>query len=326
MTNPAATIITPAFNHERFLTDSIESVIAQTFDSWELIIVDDASTDSTSSIASMYSHEDDRIKCLRHESNYGIFNLSVTYNEALKISRGEYIAILEGDDYWPKDKLETQLSHFDKNGVVLSWGKGIAVDDSNNYIKQMSVKKYRKSRSMYDNSPVGASLPKLIRQNFIIPSVTVMVRKSALLDIGGFKQPPNVPNVDYPTWLELSLRGEFRYIDRVLGYWRRHSKQVSRLYKSQMTLGHARCSLDFYAKLRRDECECVRSINRGLLLSNLHWAQGKIELLEYEWEEARKQFFEMLKTPNRMVPRALVGLLLSLFHGRYVLSRWRTNE
>jgi len=99
-------IITPTYNHENFIGKCIESVLAQTYQHWEQIIVDDGSDDDTKQTIAKY--HDKRIKYIKQE-NKGIWRLNETYNTALKHSNGEIISILEGYDFWPPDKLEKQL-------------------------------------------------------------------------------------------------------------------------------------------------------------------------------------------------------------------------
>ena len=87
-------IITPTYNHEKYIEDCIKSVLKQTYEDWEMIIIDDASTDNTVKIAEKYEKEDSRIKLIAHEENYGPYRLYETYNEAFNKSKGQFIAIL----------------------------------------------------------------------------------------------------------------------------------------------------------------------------------------------------------------------------------------
>jgi len=118
---PMVSIITPTYNHERFIAQCIESVLAQSYPYWEQIIIDDGSTDRTSEIVARY--RDDRITYTRQE-NRGIWQLSRIYNDALMRSKGQYIAILEGDDFWPPHKLERQMKAFEESNADISWGRG----------------------------------------------------------------------------------------------------------------------------------------------------------------------------------------------------------
>lgn len=219
MTNPIVSIITPTFNHENFIAECIESVLRQTYKDWEMIIIDDGSTDGTQDIIRRY--KDPRIIVIEKDHR-GIDYLGENYNHALQISRGELILILEGDDYIPAHRLELQKPVFKNEEVVLSHGKYAYVFDDRvvvypNHFKTDELR----------NRPIGSAL-KIFLQGFNpIGSQSVMIRKSALLEIGGFTQPKYLPLVDYPTWMKLALNGAFDYIPEVLGFWRRHSQSVT---------------------------------------------------------------------------------------------------
>jgi glycosyltransferase involved in cell wall biosynthesis len=220
--SPAVSIITPTYNHQTYIRQCIESALAQTVTNWEQVIIDDGSTDKTPEIIAGY--KDPRIHYIRQDHT-GIWRLGETYNKALKLARAELIAILEGDDFWPPDKLEKQILSFADSGVTLTWGIGVNVNADGKPIgkpknNQIPPSALRDTRQL---------TRKLLWRNFITPSVTVMMRREALLP-DGFQQLPNVPFVDYATWFKLASRGRFCFIDSVLGYWRRHSQQ--------MTVGH----------------------------------------------------------------------------------------
>lgn len=218
MGKPLVSIITPTYNHEKFIGRCIESVISQTYPYWEMIIVDDGSNDSTPNIIKRFN--DERIKYIKQERK-GIWRLSETYNRALQISRGDLIAILEGDDFWPDNKLEKQVVVFENPEVVLSWGEADIVDEFNEKTgyrpKTIGWLKTKSNLMMYKYLFFG---------NFI-PACTVMCSKSKLVEIKGFKQCKEFPYVDHTTWLELGLKGQFYYLDFKLGYWRHHETQVS---------------------------------------------------------------------------------------------------
>ncbi len=116
---PAVSVITPTYDHAPFLGQCIESVLGQTFPSWEQIIVDDGSRDGTSDVARRYG--DPRIRYVRQD-NVGLARLPETYNRALSMCRAPLVAILEGDDYWPPDKLQALEPAFEDPGVVLAYG------------------------------------------------------------------------------------------------------------------------------------------------------------------------------------------------------------
>ncbi|NMB92244.1 MAG: glycosyltransferase family 2 protein [Parcubacteria group bacterium] len=215
-------IITPTYNHECYISSCINSVQRQTYKYWELIIIDDCSTDSTNQIITQFAHKDNRIKVIKHKKNWGINKLQETYNQALRLAKGDFIAILEGDDFWPHNKLEVQIKVFKDKKVVMSYGNWIMTDQNGLSIYLKHYKKFKKH--FLNNIPVGSILFNFLTLHFDIGSQTVIFRKSALVKIGGFKSDKNYPFIDLPTYLSMSLVGEFAYINKTLGYYRRSAQ------------------------------------------------------------------------------------------------------
>lgn len=117
-------IIMPSWNTDKFIAETIQSVINQTYTKWELIIVDDCSSDRTDEIVA--SFKDERIKFLRNEKNSGA---ALTRNRALKEAQGEWIAFLDSDDLWMSEKLEHQIDFMNKNGYSLSFTEYEKIDE-----------------------------------------------------------------------------------------------------------------------------------------------------------------------------------------------------
>lgn len=115
---PLVSIITPLYNSEKYIAETIESVLAQTYSNWEMIIVDDCSKDNSTKIVEEYQKKDRRIKLYRNEINKGV---SYTRNRAIDLSQGKYIAFLDSDDLWKKEKLEKQIKFMEEKNVVLSY-------------------------------------------------------------------------------------------------------------------------------------------------------------------------------------------------------------
>lgn len=111
-TQNLVSIIMPNYNCVRFIAQTIESVLAQTYTNWELLIVDDCSTDGSYEIALDYARKDSRIKVLRNERNSGA---AVSRNRAIEAASGEYVAFLDSDDLWLPEKLEHQLRFMQEN-------------------------------------------------------------------------------------------------------------------------------------------------------------------------------------------------------------------
>ena len=217
---PLVSIITPTYNHVPYIGRCIESVVAQTEARWEQIVIDDGSTDGTAEIVSRFTDERIRFVSRPHR---GIAGLGEAYNRALAMARGEVVAILEGDDFWPQDKLELQLPAFEDPDVVLSWGLAVETDQAG---VARRVHPTRRHLRMHQHRSPADTVRRLLEES-CIPACTVVCRTSALRAVGGFHQPDGLPNVDYPTWLQLCRAGRFAPVDRVLGFYRRHDQQVS---------------------------------------------------------------------------------------------------
>ncbi|MDW8464042.1 MAG: glycosyltransferase family 2 protein [Geminocystis sp.] len=239
-------IITPTYNHEDFIEDCIESVLLQTYDNWEMIIVDDASTDRTPEIVSEYAQKDKRIKFIRHKENYGPFNLDRTYNEALELAKGEWIAILEGDDVWLPYKLERQVQVIRElpEDVVVLGGVGGYILQREKLIlipKRLSTRYSIKFLEPFD--PIPTMLNGMMPTDI---ALTLMLKRSALLKIGGFIQKPkNIVAVDFPTLLRLGKVGRFYNDNYIVGFWRRYSASVSTSYEEMQSKATREAIEDF---------------------------------------------------------------------------------
>lgn len=118
-------IIMPTYNCGRFIRESIESVIAQTYTVWELLIVDDCSTDNTAEIVAAY--KDSRIHYQRNNQNMGA---ALSRNKALREAKGRYIAFLDSDDVWAPDKLEKQIAFMEQNGYAFTYHEYTEIDEA----------------------------------------------------------------------------------------------------------------------------------------------------------------------------------------------------
>lgn len=289
---PLVSIITPVYNHEKFIQKCLESVIAQTYASWEIIIVDDGSTDHTWDIVRSYCEP--RIRYIRQE-NKGIEHLAETYNKALSMARGELIAILEGDDWWPVDKLQLQVHDFVDEDVVLSFGYTQEVDEQGKAIKLIPSQKLPDD-ALY-NLPVGRASRYLMDMGvltYLFP-VSVVIRRSTLVSIGGFQQLPHLAIVDYPTFIQLSRLGKFAFHGEILGFWRRHSESTTRkkyylinegVYRYLTAFQHA------YGKNLPIPAEELQIINGEWREYKWHqwFTLGRWFLADGEWRQARRAF------------------------------------
>ncbi|MGF1726741.1 glycosyltransferase family 2 protein [Photobacterium nomapromontoriensis] len=124
-------IIMPAFNAQKYISDTIESVISQTYDNWELIIVDDCSRDNTKDIIENFCSIDNRIHYYINDKNSGS---AFSRNKALEKAKGRFIAFLDADDLWDNDFLKSQLSFLNKSNSPLVFSSYRRIDESGNKI------------------------------------------------------------------------------------------------------------------------------------------------------------------------------------------------
>lgn len=126
--NPNVSIVMPCYNAEKFIGESIDSIITQTYTNWELIVVDDCSKDSSAKIVGDYS--DERIKLIRLEKNHG--NPAIPRNIGIENSRGRYIAFIDSDDIWLPEKLEKQVAYMIDNDIAINATSYMLMDEKGN--------------------------------------------------------------------------------------------------------------------------------------------------------------------------------------------------
>ena len=311
---PLVTIVSPVYNQERYVAQCVESALAQSYPHWEQIFVDDGSDDHTLDVITSYTDPRIRVLTLPHR---GLEALGESYNAALAASHGALVGILEGDDLWPPDKLERQVPLFDDPRTVLSWGRATLVDDTGASVGQRSTMRARRPVTHLTTSD---AFLRLTRTNFLVPSVTVMARRSALDAVGGFRQSGSSLFVDLATWLWLTAvhDGQITFANELLGTYRVHARQTSQRKHAQMTREHwhvVQCverDLDPRALDRvgwNAGARC-RARTRNLL------SEGEIALSSGEWRAARAAFRDALRlrTGNGDRLFALLGIAAAVTH------------
>ena len=175
-------IIMPSWNTERFIAETIQSVIDQTYTNWELLIVDDCSTDNTDEVVA--SFKDERIKYFHNEKNSGA---ALTRNKAMREAKGEWIAFLDSDDLWTPEKLEHQIDFMKKNGYTLSFTEYEKIDEESNPL------------NIYVSGPDKVNKRKMYNYDYI-GQLTMMysAKKFGLIQIKDIKK-----NNDYAIRLQL---------------------------------------------------------------------------------------------------------------------------
>jgi len=319
---PLISIITLTYNHEKFISQCIESCLNQSYKNWEQIIIDDGSADKTQEIIMKY--RDPRIKYF-HQSHKGPNSILESYNKALKISKGEYISILEGDDFSPPDKLQILLEPFKKKKeIVLSYGLTQEITEEGRFTHKIIPPRFKYIPfSILFNNPVGKAAlgmadPKIL--TFTFPC-SVLIKRKYLEKIGRFKAIEGCPLVDYPTFLHLTLKGTFYFIPKIVGYWRRRKGNITQIYFEIIKRKIHDYSLEFLKK----NSSILNIEERDLIVLERKWRkvwsyiwfqQGRMFLVDRKWNKARKKFLKTISHPASLFNffGGFLGLLFSLFH------------
>lgn len=212
---PVVSVIMPAYNASNYIQESINSVIAQTYSNWELIIVDDGSTDVTSSIITNNSNLDNRIKSFHQENG----KQGKARNFGIAFARGMYIAFLDSDDLWLPEKLEIQLQEIKEKNVDLVFSDSYVFSDSNVYDKT-------KTMNTLNVTLKGLEAFKMFLQGNRIPLLTVLVKKEKIHLVNGFTEKSEIPLAeDYHLWLKMLINKCIFYgSDKTLASYRVHDK------------------------------------------------------------------------------------------------------
>ena len=317
---PLVSIITPTYNHEKYLADCIESVLNQTYTNWEMIILNDGSTDRTEEIATTYRDADSRIR-LASQENVGIFRLSETYNKGLEIAGGSYIAILEGDDCWSPHKLETQVFSIQRDPTaVLCWSMARCVNADKSEVYYTAPDLAATDAGYYSNDPVGSIMNIFLFRN-CVPALTMLIKRDVLLQIGGFKQVFELPLVDLPTLYELAHEGRFIFIPETLGDWRNYATQITKTYPAVMTSGFYKMAKLFLTtkaseSLKINQKELDAYYARRMVIA--YARSGRYKLIRREYASARKDYLKAITRHGMAEPvwklRAVTGWIFSFFH------------
>lgn len=206
---PLVSVIMPCYNMEKYVADSIASVVRQTYPHWELLIVDDASTDGTVEIAKNLCNNDDRIHFEVKAKHSGIAD---TRNQCIQMAQGRFLAFLDADDIWHPEKLETQVRFMLENHVGFTYSTYDWIDEAGNTLNK-SI------------NTIGHLDYETYLRNTIIGCSTVVVDKTI---VGEVVVPRFRTSEDTATWLDILKQGYLAYaIDKPLVSYRIRRRSAS---------------------------------------------------------------------------------------------------
>ncbi|MEK7498787.1 MAG: glycosyltransferase [Patescibacteria group bacterium] len=223
-------VIIPTYNASLFVREAIDSVLLQTYHSFEVIVVDDESNDGVSEVMKIYG---DRVRYYekKHEGVSSARNFGVVH------SHGEFIAFLDADDIWNKHKLEKQVPFFSDESI------GLVYADMEFFGEPF---RFRFFSEMAGGMWGGRVAQQLLRGNFIGTS-SIVIRRTLFEEVGGFPLRVAIGE-DYRTWLKVALRSKIQPAREPLVRYRMHGSQASKdRRKSYEAL------IDMYASLLRDQ-------------------------------------------------------------------------
>ena len=186
---PLISVVMPAYNAEKYISEAIRSVQFQTYTNWELLVIDDGSTDHTPEIVQGFERCDDRIRLFRNSQNLGT---AQTRNRGFDLSDGAWVALLDSDDVWRNKKLEKQMTVASCTDADIIYSSYSLMDENTQHLSDFIVPETTSYNDMLKESVIGCS--------------TVLMCRSILLD---HRFSAEYNHEDYALWLEL-LRSGYR--------------------------------------------------------------------------------------------------------------------
>ena len=296
MKTPEVSIVIAAYNCGDFILETVSSVINQTFKNWELIIVDDCSTDDTSEkIAAL---NDNRIRIIRLDKNSGL--PAAPRNTGIRAAKGEFIAFLDHDDTWSPEKLQVQIDYLREHPEVALIGSPFIIESLDSRYNNTPTTPKTKSLS-------GNLYKTLLQCNFFACS-SVTVKTSILNNIGFFDEDPLVSAAeDWDLWLRIAKRHKITFIPQTLGFYRMHGSGLSTEIKRLQRIFYV---IDKHVK------NGMLTFQQASKVKANHYCIEGWSIIAKNVKLARSMFFHALHS-NKSSPRILcgsfLGLLLSLF-------------
>lgn len=276
MKSPKVSVIIPLYNGEKFISETTESVLAQTYKNMEIIIINDGSTDGSHEKIKPYLN---RIKYI-YQENKGI---SVARNKAILNSTGEYIAFLDHDDLWKPEKITLQVQYLDQHQDVGFVHTNLSIMRDTKITKEIFQTEKRNRE--------GDCFNELLLGNFI-NMLTVMVRRKCLEQVGIFD--PDIKVIqDYDLWLRIAKHFRLGYINKPLAIYRIHDSNISK-NKIRLTLEEIKLiktMLRLYPGLR--EKIGIERIKQRFLTLYYEVAYSLFKMRKLA--ESRRYFFEVWK-------------------------------
>lgn len=306
--SPKVSVIIPCYNYGRYLAGCVNSVLSQSFQDFEIIIINDASTDNTAQVANSFT--DPRIRVVHHEQNRGpVF----TFNEGLSLARGEYLHMISADDTMLPQNLSYKvdvLNHYPTVGLVYSNAE--VIDEYSSVLGILN----RSAGS--DQTYVGNRFREMLYGNLVVGSVD-MWRRAALDKVGRF-DPAMKFGEDWELKIRIARYFDFAYIDRVLARYRRHGSSLSKFFREDLD-----ADLQSVRQVLEKVFATFPLAQEGYSFQQVYWAnyarvlRQKLGVSSF-WRSLRAYFDGLRREPGFILTTAhlsvLPDLLMSLFMSR----------
>jgi len=221
MDNPRVSVVVTTYNYAKYLPFALESILEQTLQDLEIVLVNDGSTDNTNEVVQKYAHLQNL--CYISQNNAG---QAVAKNTGIHAARGAFIAFLDADDIWIRDKLEKQLPLFDDPQVGVVYGRTTYIDELN---RPMAFE----VRNPRLQPRKGWVVDHLVMDNFV-PFSAAVVRRSCFDSVGVMNTTYQM-GIDWDLWLRMALHFKFDFVDECLLLYRKsHAGQMSSKYETRV--------------------------------------------------------------------------------------------
>ncbi|MFC1657044.1 glycosyltransferase [Candidatus Moduliflexota bacterium] len=300
---PAVSVVIPVYNGEKHIREALESVFKQTYQDYEVVCVDDGSTDSSHEIIKGYGK---RVVCCKQE-NAGP---SSARNKAIRMSRGEFVAFLDQDDVWYPDKLEQQVGYLKRNPDVAMVHSNINISMDDKVVHNgLEIGKRQYGSNVFEELCLG---------NFI-NSITVVIRRTVLDKIGHFDEAFRMAQ-DYDLWLRVAAEYKIAFQDEIMGEYRLHDNNSSR-----GNIEVVKDDLKILNKIRSMYPTLVSDIPEIKIRDRYYqkyYMLGYGYFCQYDLNNARRYFLKSLRIKKTSM-RALM-YVLSTFFRKETINRMRS--
>jgi glycosyltransferase involved in cell wall biosynthesis len=305
---PRVSVIIPTYNRAHYIGETLRSILDQTFTDFEIVIVDDGSTDNTKEVVD--SLGDSRIRYTWQE-NKGVASAG---NVALKLSRGEYLAPFSSDDIWLSDNLETKVKFLDANpGVVLVCSDAYLFDNQTGADLGSYWHKKGTDSTVNPEKAARSALKYLLnRGNFILPQ-TVLMRRKVLAEVGYYDE--SLPIEDWDFFMRVTRRFEIATIDKPFARIRRHESNLSKNDEKMYlgAVGAIHKAIESFS-LSRSELGIAKR-----RLARTHYNYGRDKLLSGDIHSGRQKLLAAIKVnPWYVMPYIYLGF--SILGNRIILN------